>query len=128
MITSLYAGILGILFFKISIDTISVRRKNQISLGAGSENQILGLTSAHSNFTSYAIYLLLLLYLVEVNSDIPSVFIHFIAIIFTVCRILHFIALSQEKMNFTFRKMGMHMTLWPLLALSIINIYFFAVS
>lgn len=125
MITSFYAGLLAILFFKISIDTIMARRKNKISLGSGPNNEIEGIVSAHANFTSYAIYLLVLTYLIEQSAVFPSYLLHIIAAAFTIGRVLHYLAVSGKKMNFKFRVAGMQLTLWPLLALGIMNIYAF---
>lgn len=53
MFTNLYIGLLTLLYFKISLETINARRSNKISVGAGDNNEIAGIVSAHSNFNSY---------------------------------------------------------------------------
>lgn len=128
MITSLYAGILGILYFKISFDTIKARRKHQVSLGHGNNNEITSIASAHHNFASYTVLLLLMTFLLEQSQAVPSLVIHLVAIGFTIGRILHYLALSGSKMNFKFRVIGMQLTLFPLMVLSILNIYSFFFS
>lgn len=127
MITSLFAGVLWLLFFAITMKTIKARRSNSISLGDGDSGEISGVVSAHSNFSSYAIFFLFLMFLVEELSMTPRGVLYFLGTIFTIGRYLHFKALSGPKMNFKFRVLGMHMTLWPSLGLSLILIgnYFY---
>jgi uncharacterized membrane protein YecN with MAPEG domain len=123
MITSLYAGLLGILFFIISIQVIIGRRSHKISLGPGPNNEIGKLVSAHANFTSYAIFLIVLLGFLEYQELFPEWVIHTFGCLFTLGRILHFKAFASGKMNFPIRKFGMHLTLWPLLLLGILLVY-----
>lgn len=124
MITSLYAGILSILFFWISLETIKARGREQISLGAGENNQIIHLVSAHSNFASYVPLLLFLMYLLEVKS-FNSVFLHFTGVIVVTGRILHFLTMRNKETTFKKRKLGMQLTLFPLLWLGILNAFIF---
>ena len=109
---------MGFLLFLISLETIKGRRKHMISLGAGKNNEIEQLVAAHSNFTSYVPTLLILLYLAEVSGRTPSYILHLFGVPITVGRLCHFLAF-KGKMNFTIRKAGMYLTLWPLLILSI---------
>jgi uncharacterized membrane protein YecN with MAPEG domain len=124
MITSFYAGILGLLYFVISLETIKARRKEKISLGAGSENQIIHLVSAHNNFASYVPLFLILLFLIE-KAGYHFFFIHLIGIIFFGGRMLHFLTMKNKEKTFTKRKLGMQMTLFPLIILSLMNCYDF---
>lgn len=124
MITSLYAGILTILFFFISIATIKARRRHQISVGFGPNNEIAQIVGAHSNFASYAVIFLLLLHLAEFSQVLPSIFIHIIGLAFTVGRFSHYFAF-KNRMQMKYRILGMHLTLWPLLLLAALNIFIF---
>lgn len=128
MITSLYAGILAVLYMLLSIETIRARRKHRISLGYGPNNEIASIVSAHSNFSSYVFILLFLTFLVETSGQFPSWAIHMIASIFTLGRLLHYAAFRSEQMNFKWRVLGMHLTLWPLVGLGVLNIYCFIAS
>lgn len=123
MITTLFAGLLGLLYVRISFDVIKARRSQKISLGVGPEGQISALVSAHSNFSSYAVYLLLLLYLLEQSKIIPSVVLYFLATAFTVGRLLHYLAFKSSQMNFKLRVRGMMLTLFPLTVLSLLNVF-----
>ena len=127
MITGLYSGLLALLFFKISIDTIKARRSKRISIGSGTNNEISHLVSAHSNFAAYTPIFLILCFFVESSQLTPGMFIHATALIFLAGRIFHYLAFIQPEMNFKYRSLGMHMTLWPLLILAVgsIAIYFY---
>ena len=128
MITSLYAGILALLMVKISLDTIKIRQKYQISLGPGENNEVEQMASAHSNFSQYVPPLLILLYLLEQSQTVPVVLIHLIGISFTIGRYYHYIAFKGEKMWFKMRKRGMKLTLFPLIILGCLNIYAFIMN
>lgn len=125
MITSLYAGILAILFFKLSFDTINARRRHQISVGHGPNNEILEVVSAHANFSAYTVLLLFLVFLAEQSQVVPVIAIHILAGAFTLGRVLHYIAFTRDKMNFKFRILGMQLTLFPLVILGLLNVYIY---
>lgn len=127
MLTMLFAGLLSLLFFKISIDTIKARRKYQISTGYGPNNEIENIVSAHANFVAYTPLFLILSFLLEWSRMIPIVVQFSILLVFLIGRILHYRAFKSQQMNLTLRVVGMHMTLWPLLlaALGVIGISLF---
>ncbi|SMF14281.1 hypothetical protein SAMN06296036_105285 [Pseudobacteriovorax antillogorgiicola] len=128
MLTGFYAGLLACLYMKMSLDTIAARRKHQVSLGTGQGEEIVGVVSAHLNFASYVPLLLILLYLVEISNQVPAWVCHPIGIAIFAGRVLHYRALIQDKMNFKWRVVGMHLTLWPLLTLGILCVYSFLMS
>jgi uncharacterized membrane protein YecN with MAPEG domain len=123
MITGFYAGILGLLYFNMSLTTIKARRKHQVSLGPGQNDEIAPIVSAHGNFAAYVPLFLILLFIVETQGEWAIPLIHILAVLFLIGRFLHFKALTAEKMNFKFRKVGMHLTFWPLLTVSSLCIY-----
>lgn len=118
MITAIYAGLLGLIYFRLSLETIFARQKNQISIGSGKEDQIAQIVAAHSNFSAYAPLLLILMALAEYIGKVPLWTLHLYGVLITLGRLLHFLAF-RGKMNFPMRKVGMHMTLWPLLLMSL---------
>ncbi len=122
MVTSLYLGILGLLYFWISIETIMARGKNKVSLGAGENNEIIHLVSAHGNFSSYVPFFLLALYLLE-QQTVSAYAIHALAAVFVCGRVLHFLTMRNKEKTFKYRKAGMMLTLWPLIIVSVWNIY-----
>ena len=125
MVTALYAGLLALLYMKVSLDVISSRRGHQISLGNGKSGEIEAIVSAHSNFAAYTAFLLFLTFLLETSGQFPTLLLHALAATFTLGRVLHFMAFRGERMNFQLRAFGMHMTLWPLLALGTLNVLSF---
>lgn len=123
MITSLYASLLAILYFKISIDTVRARRRFKISLGTGENNELLKYVSAHSNFSAYTPMLLILTFLLETSEQFPPFVIYIIASVFTLGRLLHYLGMTAEKMNFKLRVPGMAMTFMSLNALAVLNLF-----
>ena len=122
MVTSLYLGVLGLLYFWISIETIMARGKNKVSLGPGENNEIIHLVSAHGNFSSYVPFFLLGLYLLE-QQTVSAYAIHGLAGVFVLGRVLHFLTMRNKEKTFKYRKAGMMLTLWPLIIVSLWNIY-----
>jgi len=124
MITSLYAGLLGILYFFISLETIKARGSEKVSLGTGNQNQIIHIVSAHSNFASYTPIFLLLFYFLE-TFQINFLLVHMMGIVFITGRILHYLTMKNKEESFKQRKLAMQLTLWPLIILSSCNIFFY---
>ena len=124
MVTSLYLGVLGLLYFWISIETIMARGKNKVSLGAGENNEIIHLVSAHGNFSSYVPFFLLALYLLE-QQTVSAYALHALAVVFVLGRVLHFLTMRNKEQTFKYRKAAMMLTLWPLIIVSLWNIYCF---
>jgi uncharacterized membrane protein YecN with MAPEG domain len=122
MISFIYTGILGLVLFKLSLDTIAARRKHQISLGTGDNNEISSIVSAHANFIAYTPILLILLGIIEYSSFLPVLLIHALGVVIVLGRVLHYYAFKGE-MSFKPRVVGMHFTLWPLLLMSLIVVY-----
>jgi uncharacterized protein len=122
MVTSLYLGVLGLLYFWISLETIMARGKNKVSLGAGENNEIIHLVSAHGNFSSYVPFFLLALYLLE-QQTVSAYAIHALAVVFVIGRVLHFLTMRNKEKTFKYRRAGMMLTLWPLIIVSVWNIY-----
>lgn len=123
MYTSFYAGILGLLFLKISFETISARRSLGISLGAGEKNEIAYLVSAHSNFSSYTPFFVLLLFFAETIGAYPTILIHLVGVCFFTGRVIHFLTMRDGEKTFKKRKLGMILTLTPIIVLSLLNIF-----
>lgn len=124
MVTSLYVGILGLLYFKISMDTIVARGREKVSLGPGAQNEILHLVSAHGNFASYTPIFLMMFFLLEIQNVSP-VLLYILGSAFILGRMLHYLTMKDKERVFKKRKLAMQLTLWPLIALSVINIYFY---
>ncbi len=125
MITSLISGILGLLYLQLTFDVIKARLKHQISLGYGENNEIAPIVSAHSNFISYVPLFLILCFLFEQSALVHWGVILTTGLSFIIGRILHYIGFKNKKINFKLRRLGMVMTLLPLVIVSIGNIGIF---
>jgi uncharacterized membrane protein YecN with MAPEG domain len=121
MITSLFAGLLGLIYILITINVIRTRRRLKISLGDDGNPEMQKAISAHSNFHNYVPIFLILLYLIEVNQFVPSSIIIAIGSIFTLGRVLHFRGIVQN--NFKLRVPGMMMTIFPITLCSLISLF-----
>lgn len=123
-ILPLYASILTLLFFYLSIRTIRLRRKLQIGMGAGDNQEMLRRMRVHSNFAEYTPISLFLIYLVEAQGGAP-LFVHALGICLLLGRIFHAYGLSQNHEILAFRVSGMVMTFTTMLASSAFLIYQF---
>lgn len=119
MITKILAALFGIMLFKITLDVVKKRRSFKVSLGDGENNEITNVASAHNNFTQYVPMLLILFYLNEISGMLSNLVLIPLAIIIFIGRVLHYKALTSEKMNFSLRVKGMKLTLFPLMVMSL---------
>ena len=51
--TAVFASILALMFIKLSLGVIALRRKNKVSLGAGGVDELERAMRAHGNFAEY---------------------------------------------------------------------------
>lgn len=121
MITSIFAALLGLFYFFLSIFVVRSRRRLKISLGDGGNPEMLQAISAHSNFQAYTPFLLILLLLIELVTNPPIALVVIFGILILLGRILHFQGIVTN--NFKLRVPGMILTLFPMLAMSLILIF-----
>ena len=60
-VTALYAGLLGLLFFALSINVIGKRRSEHVALGHDGKPRLERAIRAHANFAEYAPFVLLMM-------------------------------------------------------------------
>ena len=102
----LYAALLAILFFLLSIQTIRLRRSFKIAVGDAGNPKMLRVIRVHSNFSEYVPLSLMLIYFVEASGGHPYL-IHALGLSLLMARLSHAYGLSHEKENFRFRVSGM---------------------
>ncbi len=107
-ITPLYAGILALLFFVLSIRVIKMRGTG-ISLGDGGNPIMLRRIRGHANFAEYVPFILLMMGFLEV-SHFPAYLLHGIGAVLVVGRLLHGFALSFTEKFFLGRFLGTVLT------------------
>ena len=107
-ITPLYAGILALLFFVLSIRVIKMRGTG-ISLGDGGNPIMLRRIRGHANFAEYVPLILLMMGFLEV-SHFPAYLLHGLGVVLVAGRLLHGIALSFTEKFFLGRFLGTVLT------------------
>ena len=99
IVTPLYAGLLALLFFALSLRVVQMRGTG-ISLGDGGNLAMLRRIRGHANFAEYVPLVLIMMALLEL-SKFSIYVLHALGITLFVARLLHGYALSfTEKFKF----------------------------
>lgn len=112
-ITPIYAALLAFLFLFLSARVIAFRRKNLVSIGDSGSNDLAHRVRAQANCMEYVPIGLLLILMAEL-SGVPLWMIHIAGAMLLLGRILHAMAFSIKPMNFTWRVIGMSLTLFQI--------------
>ena len=121
MITALYASLLAILLFILSIRVIGLRGNPAfafIAQGQGDEELLQRAIRAHGNLTEYLPTMLLVLFFLE-NSGATDTTLHVLAGAFLFGRVMHGIAMGFMRSNMPLRVGGTALTLLPLVAAAV---------
>ena len=121
MITSLYAGILGLIYIGLTFFTIKGRFKYGVSLGTGGNEDMEKRMRSHANFAEYVPVALVLILLSELGNA-PAWSVHTLGAILVLGRVLHAKAINSPNTVNNLRKVGMIMTLSVIIAASILSI------
>lgn len=114
-ITTLYAGLLALVFVVLSFRTIGARRAARVEIGDGSDRELLRRMRVHANFAEYVPLALILMALAETLKS-GALLLHGIGLTLLVGRIVHAYALSQSPHILRLRVAGMVATLTALMA------------
>ena len=122
----IYVALSAFVLYKISINVISERRKNKISFGDDGNRTLIRRIRAQGNFIEYTpIFLISLIGIewigYEKNISYYLIYVHSLGIIFILGRIFHAISLYQKKISF--RRIGMRITFYSLIANGLILIF-----
>ena len=109
LITPLYAATLALLCIVLSVRTLTLRRRFGVAIGPGDEPLLARAVRAHGNFTEYVPLALLLLLLVDLESN-NSMLLHGLGLMLVVGRASHAYGVSQVREDFRFRVAGMALT------------------
>jgi uncharacterized membrane protein YecN with MAPEG domain len=93
MVTPIYAGLLAIWYFVLSIRVIRYRGAAKINLGDGGDPHMVRLQRAHANFAEYVPLILLMIGCLEL-SHCSIYILHVLGAALLLARLLHGIALS----------------------------------
>lgn len=92
-ITVLYAGILGLLHFVLTMRVIRGRQTKNINLGDGADGDMQRRIRGHANFVEYVPFILILMLALESSGTSPHI-IHGLGLVTVIARTMHGIALS----------------------------------
>ncbi|MFT5605101.1 MAG: putative membrane protein YecN with MAPEG domain [Paracoccaceae bacterium] len=116
MITTLYAGLSGVLLLALSSRVVNARRTHKIAFGDDGNEELMRAIRVQANFTEYVPLILLLIVLIEMNGNSAMV-IHGLGGALLISRILHAMGLSRSGGVTTARFVGILGT-WMVLAIS----------
>jgi len=120
-ITAFYVSLLGICYLYLSFLVIGIRRKNQISLGDGGNQDLLRLTRAHGNFSEYVPITLIMIACFEANAGFGWA-VHTLACSLLIGRVLHAYGLRHHVGASWQRIVGMVLTFLAMLVAAIANL------
>lgn len=86
--TALYGGLLGVLFFALSMRVSMGRGRHQVSLGDGGHPEMLRVVRVHANFAEFVPLTLMLILLVEL-ADFSSWIVHLLGGLLLFARLAH---------------------------------------
>ena len=117
MVTSLYAGILALIYVVLSIYVVMGRYKHRVIFGDDGNPDMVKRVRIHGNFVEYVPLTLLLLLMYEMQAG--SIYmIHALGIAFVIGRLLHIFALKTGF--FPARGIGMVLTFAVIAILAVI--------
>lgn len=121
-ITSLYAGLVAILFIVLSVMATSRRRRAGIGLGVGQDRDLEKAVRAQANLAEYAPIALILMMLYELNGGAALV-LHACGALFVIARVLHAQGLARTAGSSTGRVFGMLGTWGVILVLALLSVW-----
>lgn len=121
MVTSLYAGILGLLYVAISAYTILGRFKHNVNLGDGGNDDMLKRIRVHANFIEYVPFALFLMILAEVEGASETL-IHILGVALVIGRLMHSYGVIRVVGSSVGRSGGMVLTLTVIIVAAILCI------
>ena len=122
LITAFFSSILALIFYKLSINVIRLRRKYKVSLGSSKKHKDLEQAiRAHGNLSEFLPIGLILLACLEVN-HLPKIVVFMCGLFFLIGRYLHATSFLKEEIDSSNRVLGMKITHWSIILMAILNI------
>lgn len=118
LITPLYASLLGLLYFALSVRTLLVRRKLQVAVGDGGSKELLRAMRVHGNFAEYAPISLLLLLMLELVGA-SRLLLHVLCACLVLGRLAHAYGVAKIREDYRYRVFGMAMTFTALVGAAV---------
>lgn len=110
MITTLYAGLLAIMYLALTAHVIAGRYKHRVGLGDGGNADLARRMRMHGNFAEFVPFALLLLFLVD-EARTQSAIVHGLGIMLLIGRAAHIWGLHTSESASAGRMAGMILTI-----------------
>ena len=120
-VTTLFAGVLTVMFIRLSIQVIGLRKKNKVSLGDGGIDALDRAIRAHGNFAEYVPMGLVLMACLELNGA-PWWWVTVLGTMLLAGRYFHAKGIQEPPPHFTNRVRGMKLTFAALGLSALINV------
>ena len=120
-ITSIVASVLAVIFVRLSLAVIALRRKHRVSLGSGGHESLERAIRAQGNFAEYVPIGIILIACLELNRA-PWWLVAIPAVALILGRLIHAQGINEPPINLTKRVLGMQLTLFTLIGLALINL------
>ncbi len=121
LITSFIAAVLTIIFIKLSLTVIDLRRKNKVGLGSGGHEDLERAIRTQGNFAEYVPIGIILIACLELN-DAPWWLVVIPGIALIAGRLIHAKGMNAPSQDFRKRVLGMKFTFFTLMALVALNL------
>ncbi len=121
IVTSIIASVLTLIFIKLSLAVIGLRRKNKVSLGSGGHEELERAIRAQGNFAEYVPFGLILLACLELNGA-PWWLVAIPGITLIIGRLIHAKGIKMLPPDFSKRVLGMKLTFNTLVSLVVLNL------
>ncbi len=121
LVTSIIASLLTIIFVKLSLAVIGLRRKNKVGLGSGGNDDLERAIRAQGNFAEYVPFGIILVACLELNGA-PWWLVAIPGIALIIGRLIHAKGMNIPPPDFSQRVLGMKFTFGTLIALIALNL------
>jgi uncharacterized protein len=121
LITSIIAAVLTIIFVRLSLAVIGLRRKNKVGLGSGGHEDLERAIRAQGNFAEYVPFGILLLACLELNGA-PWWLVAIPGLVLILGRVIHAKGINAPPPDFSKRVLGMKLTFGSLITLAVLNL------
>jgi uncharacterized membrane protein YecN with MAPEG domain len=121
IVTSIIAAVLTIIFVRLSLAVIGLRRKNKVGLGSGGHEDLERAIRAQGNFAEYVPFGIILIACLEVNGA-PWWLVAIPGITLIAGRLIHAKGIQVPPPDFSKRVLGMKLTFMTLITLAVLNV------
>ena len=121
LITSIIAAILTLIFIKLSLAVIGLRRKNKVGLGSGGHEDLERAIRTQGNFAEYVPLGVILIACLELNGA-PWWLVVIPGISLIIGRLIHAKGMNTPPPDFSKRVLGMKFTFFTLITLAVLNL------